>query len=96
MSNKSNHVEYRGWRVRVETALGFYVLDLLVSATVFGGLALAIPRFQGFLLGALVVTVNGRAALVAYLAVRHRPALLGTHPENDVRRNSAKKKPPAT
>jgi hypothetical protein len=92
MSKPSNHVEYRGWRIRVETTLGFLTLELIVSSMVLSGLAIAAPRFQGLLIGALVIIVIGLAALVSYLAICHQGALLDTRYEMRNRNSSSKKR----
>ncbi len=52
----------------METPLGFFAAALIVSSVVLGGLAVALPRFQGRLVVALVVVLIGLPLLVAYLA----------------------------
>ncbi len=77
MANRPDQIEYRGWRVKVETPLGFFALVLFVAGFVLSGLALRIPRFQGLLVKAVIAVVLGLPLLVALLMVHSSTPLDG-------------------
>lgn len=83
MPRKSDHIEYRGWRIWVATPLGFFALALMIMVPVLAGLALAETPYRGVAVGALIILPTGLVILVARLAVLHPTALSGTR--TDVR-----------
>jgi hypothetical protein len=91
MTNKPDRIEYRGWRLRVGTPLGFFTFALVFSAPVLYKLALDAPQFQGLIVGALVVLILGLPLLVAYLSIRASTPLDGIRPVVRKRRGPSRR-----
>lgn len=83
MSEKSDHIAYRGWRIWVATPLGFFALVLVLIVPALGAVAVASGTLRWLAGAALIGFPAGLVLLVARLAVYHPHALRGEHAQEE-------------